>query len=64
MIGEFCESLQVSDKALQMVRLRQNGVEMAIGAHDGSVAIMQLSASLVEQQPNERATIQAVRVRS
>lgn len=53
-------SQQVSSKPLQTLRLRQNGAEMAVGAHDGSVSIIRLSPSLVEAQPNERATIQAM----
>lgn len=57
----FDGARQVSSKPLQALRLRQNGAEMAVGAQDGSVSIIRLSASLVEAQPNERATVQAVR---
>jgi hypothetical protein len=41
--------------------LRGSGVEMAVGGRDGSVSIVRLSQSLVELQPNERATVQGVR---
>ena len=55
--------LQMGDQALETVRVRGSGVELAVGGRDGSVAIVRPSASLVEPQPNERATVQAVRAR-
>jgi hypothetical protein len=60
LIGKPCYSVQMGDKALETMRLRANGVEMALGGSDGSVSVVRLSASLVESQPNERATVQAV----
>lgn len=53
----------MGDQALETVRVRGSGVELAVGGRDGSVAIVRPSASLVEPQPNERATVQAVRGR-
>jgi dynein intermediate chain 2 len=53
-------SQQMGDQALETVRVRGSGVELAVGGRDGSVAIVRPSASLTEPQPNERATVQAM----
>ncbi len=52
---------QVSPRALTALRVHDAGRLAALGAADGSTAILQLSDGLTELQPNEKAAFAAVR---
>lgn len=53
-------SLPVSDNPLTSFRIQENGRMAAVGARDGSTAILQLADSLVEMQPNEKQSLTSV----
>ncbi len=51
----------MSPRPLTALRLHDAGRLAALGAADGSTAILQLSDGLTELQPNEKAAFAAVR---
>ncbi|KAK9868043.1 hypothetical protein WJX84_000850 [Apatococcus fuscideae] len=53
-------SLPVSDNPLTSFRIQENGRMAAVGARDGSTAILQLADSLVEMQPNEKQSLTSI----
>ena len=53
-------SLPVSGTSLTSFRIQENGRMAAVGARDGSTAILQLADSLVEMQPNEKQSLTSV----
>ena len=50
--------------ALTALRIHEGGRLAAVGAADGSTAILQLCDGLADLQPNEKATFSAVRCAS
>ena len=54
-------SLPVSETSLTSFRIQETGRVAAVGARDGSTAILQLADSLVDIQPNEKQALTSVR---
>lgn len=53
-------SCQVADCALTSLRVHEGGSLVAVGCRDGVTAVLQLSSSLVDLQPSEKAATLAV----
>lgn len=58
--GALMSSCQVADCALTSLRVHEGGSLVAIGCRDGTTAVLQLSSSLVDLQPSEKAATLAV----
>ena len=54
---------QVSESALQCVKIQEQGGFVGCGAKDGSVTLIELGQTLARMQPNEKQSISAVCVR-
>ena len=53
-------TVQVSESALQSVRVQEHGAYVSCGAKDGSVTLIELGNTLARLQPNEKPSISAV----
>ncbi|KAK9917240.1 hypothetical protein WJX75_002207 [Coccomyxa subellipsoidea] len=53
-------STQVADCALTSLRVHEGGSLVAVGCRDGTTAVLQLSSSLVDLQPSEKAATLAM----